>query len=157
MKVSFELNGETSSVNVRPDRTLRSVLREELGEKSVKSGCNTGRCGSCTVLLDGNAVKSCLVLAGKIDGRSIVTAEGLEATDSGAEVQQAFEKHAALQCGYCTPGFELTALDFVGEADAPDRDEIRSALEGNVCRCTGYETILDAVEELSDRDDIDEL
>jgi carbon-monoxide dehydrogenase small subunit len=157
MNVTFELNGERTSVTTRPDRTLRSVLREECGEKSVKTGCNTGRCGSCTVLLDGNAVKSCLVVAGKVDGRSVVTAEGLDENDTGTAVQRAFERNAALQCGYCTPGFVLTVLDFVEDADSPDRDETRSAIEGNVCRCTGYEKILDAVDDLGDRDGFDEF
>ncbi|MFB6110242.1 MAG: (2Fe-2S)-binding protein [Halodesulfurarchaeum sp.] len=152
MNIAFELNGEPTTVNVRPDRTVRSVLREECGEKSVKSGCDSGRCGSCTVLVDGDAVKSCLVLAGKIDGRSVVTAAGIGETDLGNDVRAAFEDHAALQCGYCTPGFVVTVQDFLEGADSPNRAEIKSAIEGNVCRCTGYERILDAVEDLSNRD-----
>lgn len=156
MNVAFELNGKPTSVTVRPDRTLRSVLREECGEKSVKTGCDSGRCGSCTVLLDGNAMKSCLVVAAKADGRSVVTVEGIEEGSLGNDVQTAFETHAALQCGYCTPGFVLTVLDLLEDDDSPDRDAVRSEIEGNVCRCTGYEKILEAVVAVSDQTANDE-
>lgn len=157
MNVTFELNGESLSVNVQPDRTLRAILRVECGEKSVKSGCDSGRCGSCTVLLDGNAVKSCLVLAAKVDGRSVRTAEGIDETDTGRDVQKAFENHAAFQCGYCTPGFVLTVMDFLEQTDSPGREAIRSAIKGNVCRCTGYEKIVDAVEDLAEQNASDEM
>lgn len=146
MKVSFELDGEETTVETSPDRPLRDLLRAECGAKSVKSGCDSGRCGSCTVLLDGEAVKSCLVLAGKVDGRSVTTVEGFEEGTLGREVQDAFEEHFAVQCGYCSPGFVLSALDYLDDDPSADREDIRSALTGNVCRCTGYEKILDAVE-----------
>lgn len=159
MRVTFELDGEETTVDVPPDRPLREVLREDCDEKSVKAGCDSGRCGVCTVLVDGAAVKSCLVVAAKVDGRSVTTVAGIEAGSVagidaeglGRELQDTFEEHAALQCGYCTPGFVLSALAYLEANPAADREEIRDALAGNVCRCTGYEKILDAVETVAGR------
>jgi carbon-monoxide dehydrogenase small subunit len=146
MNVTFTLDGAERTVDVPPDRPLREVLREDCDRKSVKTGCDSGRCGSCTVLLDGDAIKSCLVMAAQVDGRSVRTVEGIGAGDPGRELQDAFEDHFAVQCGYCTPGFVLSALAYLEDHPDADRDDLRSALEGNVCRCTGYEKILDAVE-----------
>lgn len=146
MNVSFKLDGEERTVEVQPDTPLREMLRKECDRKSVKTGCDSGRCGSCTVLLDGDAVKSCLVLAPQVDGRSVTTVDGLAEGSAGRRVQDAFEEHFAIQCGYCTPGFVLSALSVLEDHPDADREELRSALEGNVCRCTGYEKILDAVE-----------
>lgn len=150
MRVSFELDGEERTVDVPPDRSLRDLLRRECGTTSVKTGCDSGRCGSCTVLLDGEAVKSCLVLAPKVDGRSVTTVAGIEDGSLGRAVQDAFEAQAAIQCGYCTPGFVLSALSYLDANPDADREAIRSAVSGNVCRCTGYEKILDAVETVAD-------
>ncbi len=146
MKLTFELDGVDVSVETPPDRPLRDVLRRDCEATSVKTGCDSGTCGSCTVLLDGTAVKSCLVLAAKADGRSVTTVEGIDDDTLGREVQDAFEEHFALQCGYCTPGFVLSALAHLEDDPSADREAIRSALGGNVCRCTGYEKIVDAVE-----------
>ncbi|MEF8851006.1 MAG: (2Fe-2S)-binding protein [Haloarculaceae archaeon] len=151
MRVAFDLDGEATTVETPPDRPLRDLLRAECDVTSVKNGCDSGRCGACTVLLDGEPVKSCLVLAAKVDGRSVTTVAGIEDGSLGREVQDAFEAHFALQCGYCTPGFVLSALSYVDDDPDPDRAAVRSALSGNVCRCTGYEKILDAVEAVADR------
>jgi len=151
VKVSFELDGEALTVETPPDRSLREVLREDCDARSVKAGCDGGRCGACTVLLDGVAVKACLVMAAKVDGRSVTTVEGVADGSLGREVQDAFEEHAALQCGYCTPGVVLSALAYLDDDPDADRESLRAALSGNVCRCTGYEKILDAVEAVAER------
>lgn len=149
MKITFDLDGEETTVDVPPDRPLREVLRNECEERSVKSGCDSGRCGSCTVLLDGEAIKSCLVLAGKVDGRSVTTVAGIEEGSLGREIQDAFEEHAAIQCGYCAPGFVLSALSTLEDDTEAGREDLREALAGNACRCTGYEKLLDAVSDVS--------
>jgi aerobic-type carbon monoxide dehydrogenase small subunit (CoxS/CutS family) len=149
VKITFELDGEETTIDVPPDRPLREVLREDCGERSVKTGCDSGRCGSCTVLLDGEAVKSCLVLAGKVDGRSVTTVTGIDEGSLGRDVQDAFEDHTAIQCGYCAPGFVLSAASALEEDPTADRADLREALSGNACRCTGYEKILDAVSEVA--------
>lgn len=154
MRITFDLDGEETTVDVPPDRPLRDVLRRECGEKSVRSGCDSGRCGVCSVLLDGEVVKSCLVVAAKADGRSVTTVAGIDDGSLGRAVQDAFEEHGAVQCGYCTPGFVLSALAYLAEEPAADREAIREALGGNVCRCTGYEKILDAVEDVATRRDV---
>lgn len=148
VKLTFELDGERTQVDVPPDGPLRTVLRNECGKTCVKTGCDSGRCGACTVLLDGAAVKSCLVLAGKAADRSVTTVEGIKDGTLGREVQTAFQDHFALQCGYCTPGFVLSALDYVGGDPSGHRDDIRAAIRGNVCRCTGYAKIVDAIEDV---------
>jgi aerobic-type carbon monoxide dehydrogenase small subunit (CoxS/CutS family) len=151
VRVTFELDGEARTVETPPDRSLRGLLREDCDARSVKSGCDGGRCGACTVLLDGDAVKACLVMAAKVDGRSVTTVRGIADGSLGREVQDAFEEHAALQCGYCTPGFVLSALAYLEDHPDADREAIRSALSGNVCRCTGHEAIVDAVEAVAER------
>jgi aerobic-type carbon monoxide dehydrogenase small subunit (CoxS/CutS family) len=145
VRITFDLDGEATTVDVPPDRPLREVLRDDCEKRCVKSGCDSGRCGACTVLLDGDAVKSCLVLAGKVDGRSVTTVAGIDDGSHGRAIQDAFEEHGALQCGYCTPGFVLSARSYLEDNPEADRDDIGEALSGNVCRCTGYEKILDAV------------
>lgn len=152
MKVSFELDGEQTTVDVPPDRPLRDVLRRDCDARQVKSGCDSGRCGVCTVLVDGTAVKSCLVVAAKVDGRSVTTVGGIADGTLGRELQDAFEDHRAIQCGYCTPGFVLSAVAYLEDHPDADREELRSALSGNVCRCTGYEKILDAVAAVAEGD-----
>lgn len=153
MKITFDLDGVETTVDVPPDRPLREVLRNDCEERSVKSGCDSGRCGSCTVLLDDDAVKSCLVLAGKVDGRSVSTVAGIEEGSLGREVQDAFEEHAAIQCGYCAPGIVLSATSTLEDGDEVGREALREALSGNACRCTGYEKILDAVESVAGDDE----
>jgi aerobic-type carbon monoxide dehydrogenase small subunit (CoxS/CutS family) len=150
MNVTFELDGEETTVDVSPERSLRDLLRVDCDRKSVKTGCDSGRCGACTVLLDGAAVKSCLVVAPKVDGHSVTTVRGIAGGTLGRDLQDAFETHGALQCGYCTPGFVLSALSYLEDDPEADRDAIQDALGGNVCRCTGYEKIVDAVTDVAE-------
>lgn len=150
MNVTFELDGEEITVDVSPERPLRDLLRADCDTRSVKTGCDSGRCGACTVLLDGAAVKSCLVVAPKVDGRSVTTVRGIAEDTLGRDLQDAFETHGALQCGYCTPGFVLSALSYLEDDPEADRDAIRDALGGNVCRCTGYGKIVDAVADVAE-------
>jgi carbon-monoxide dehydrogenase small subunit len=140
------INGRTREVDARPEQTLLAVLRDTLGIFDLKEGCGEGVCGACTVLLDGRPVSSCLVLAGAVRGRPLVTVRGLETERGLHPLQEAFVRHGAVQCGFCTPGMLLTALVFLERHPRPTRDEIRRALEGNLCRCTGYAKIVDAIE-----------
>ena len=140
------INGRLRDVDVEPHRTLLEVLRDTLGIFDAKEGCNEGVCGACTVLLDGQPVSSCLLLGVATRGRSITTVRGLD--DEGLHpLQEAFLKHGAVQCGFCTPGMVLTALAFLERNPGADREAIRTAVDGNLCRCTGYTKILDAIEE----------
>jgi carbon-monoxide dehydrogenase small subunit len=141
------INGRAREVDASPDQTLLGVLRDTLGIFDVKEGCGEGVCGACTVLLDGRPVSSCLLLAVAVRDRPIMTVRGLEGEGGLLHpLQEAFVRHGAVQCGFCTPGMLLTALVFLERNPKPDRDEIRRALEGNLCRCTGYTKIVDAVE-----------
>jgi carbon-monoxide dehydrogenase small subunit len=146
MITRFVLNGRPRELDVRANETLLGVLRDTLGLFDVKQGCDEGVCGACTVLLDGRPVSSCLVLAPGVEGRSVVTLRGVERDGALHPLQEAFARHGAVQCGFCTPGMVLTALAFLERRPRPGRDEIRAALEGNLCRCTGYTKIVDAVE-----------
>jgi len=148
MKVELKLvvNGNTYTVYVSPWMTLLDVLRNELQLTGTKSGCNTGECGACTVLIGGKAVKSCLVLAAQVQGREIVTIEGLEGEEGRLHpLQQAFIDHFAVQCGFCTPGMILSAKALLDKNPSPTEEEVRVALSGNLCRCTGYVKIVEAV------------
>jgi carbon-monoxide dehydrogenase small subunit len=144
--VSFVLNGRAREVDVLPSETFLEVLRDRLGIFDVKEGCDEGVCGACTVLFDGRPASSCLVLAPAVRGRRITTVRGLARGAGLHPLQEAFVKHGAVQCGFCTPGMLLTALAFLERHPAATRAEIRTALEGNLCRCTGYAKIVDAVE-----------
>ncbi len=143
--LSFTLNGEPVTVAVEPHRSLLWVLRERFGLTGTKEGCGVGECGACTVLLDGQAVNACLVLAPKAAGREVLTVEGLGGPDALHPLQRAFVDKHAVQCGYCTPGMLLSAAALLRDNPRPTRDEIRTALAGNLCRCTGYTQIVDAV------------
>jgi aerobic-type carbon monoxide dehydrogenase small subunit (CoxS/CutS family) len=147
MNISFKLNGKSVSAEVSPHQPLRDILRSQFDLTGVKVGCHSGRCGVCSILLDGKVVKSCLLMAPKVNNHSITTIEGLATKDNLHPVQQAFKDNFALQCGYCTPGFIMATVDYVSSSPTypPDRDEIKSAIKGNVCRCTGYEKIISAV------------
>lgn len=154
INVRFILNGSPCSVRVPPEATLLAVLREHLLLTGTKCGCEIGQCGACTVLVAGKAVASCLVLAGQIEGRSVETVEGLatEVTPSGDglhPLQRAFLDADAVACGFCTPGILMSARALLMENPRPSRSEIRRALSGNLCRCTGYLQIIDAVEAAS--------
>lgn len=143
--ISLKVNGDPVRLAVSlPDRLI-DVLREELELTGAKLGCGEGECGACSVLLDGKVVNSCLVLAAECDGASVVTIEGLAAGHELHPVQQAFVDRGAIQCGYCSPGMILSAVALLKENHAPCEKEVRRALEGNLCRCTGYRKIIDAV------------
>ena len=146
MRVSFSVNGCREQIDVEPRRTLADALREDLGLTGTHLGCEQGVCGACTVLLDGEPVRSCLMLAVQADGSSLTTVEGL-ASERGDlhPLQQAFADCHGLQCGFCTPGFLISALHLLTENRHPTREEIRTGLSGNICRCTGYAGIVDAV------------
>jgi len=144
--IRITLNGEPTDLSFAPYKTLLEVLREDLGHTGTKHGCELGECGACAVLLDGKAVLSCLVLAVDCDGSDVTTVEGLAADGQLHPLQEAFADHGGSQCGYCTPGMLVTAKALLDQNPHPSRDQIREALSGNLCRCTGYLQIFDAVE-----------
>ena len=145
--VSLTVNGVPYELELEPRELLVYVLRERLGLTGTVVGCDTSSCGSCTVLLGGESVKSCTLLGVQADGCEITTIEGLAADDGGlSELQESFHEHHALQCGYCTSGMVLAAASLLAETPRPTEDQIRHALEGNICRCTGYQNIVDAIE-----------
>lgn len=149
--VKFRVNGSDEEVFVEPWWSLAFVLREVLGLTGTKVGCEAGDCGSCTVLIDGKPVKSCLFLAVKAKGKDILTVEGLRGKNGGLHpLQEAFIKHFAVQCGFCSPGMILTAKALLDENPAPTEEDVRKALAGNLCRCTGYVKIVEAVLAASD-------
>ena len=143
--VALTVNGTRHEVEVEPRDLLVHMLRERLSLTGTNVGCDTSSCGACTVLLDGQSVKSCTVLAVQADGAEVTTIEGLASNGELHPVQQAFHDHHALQCGYCTPGMVMAAVSLIEKGEATDRDAIRSGLEGNLCRCTGYHNIVEAV------------
>ncbi|WP_018992099.1 (2Fe-2S)-binding protein [Aromatoleum toluclasticum] len=143
--ITLHINGEQYSLNVAVNRTLLDVLRDELGMTETKYGCGTGECGACTVLVEGKAINSCLTLAATMDGKRITTAAGLSDFGRLDHIQQAFVDEAAIQCGYCTPGMVMKTASLLAKNPDPSEAEIRHALEGNICRCTGYEKIVKAV------------
>jgi carbon-monoxide dehydrogenase small subunit len=141
------VNAAKRSASVPSETTLLELLREHFGLTGAKRGCDVGDCGACTVIVDGIAVNACLMLASQVNGRSVLTIEGLATKDALHPLQQAFEQHAALQCGFCGPGVILSARALLDEKENPDRHEIREALAGHLCRCTGYVKMIEAVEE----------
>lgn len=143
--VRLIVNGSPVAVQVEEDRTLLYLLREVLGLTGTKEGCGEGDCGACSVLLDGELVNSCLVLAIQAEGREVLTIEGVGGADQLHPIQQAFIEAGAIQCGYCTPGMVLAAKALLAKAPNPGEEEIRRGLSGNLCRCTGYQKIVDAV------------
>ena len=147
MKIKFTLNGKLTEVEAPADISLLVLLREYLGLTGTKEGCSVGECGACSVLLDGRLMNSCLVLAPQVDGRSVVTIEGVCLPDgSPNDLQQAFIQYGAVQCGFCTPGMIMAGEALLANNLHPDREEIREAIAGNLCRCTGYQQIVDAIE-----------
>lgn len=146
--VKLTVNNEILEVAINVNRTLLEVLREDLALTGAKESCGQGACGSCTVLLDGLPVRSCLLLAVEAEGRAITTIEGLSRGEKLHPLQDAFVEHHAIQCGFCSPGMILTASAFLEKNPSPTEDEIRRALSGNICRCTGYAKIIGAVKAL---------
>jgi carbon-monoxide dehydrogenase small subunit len=145
MRIDLVVNGERVMTDVWPGESLLYALRERLGLPGSKNACEQGECGSCSVLLDGTLACSCLVLAAQADGHEVVTVEGLARDEELHPVQRAFVEAGAVQCGFCTPGLVVAAADLLARSPHPDDDEIREALSGNLCRCTGYGRILEAV------------
>lgn len=145
--INMKVNGKPVEIAVDDRESLADVLRNRLGLTSVKKGCEVGECGACTVLIDGEAVNTCIYLAVWADNKSILTVEGLKGKNGELSiVQQAFIDEAAVQCGFCTPGLIMTAVEIVGKGKRYTRDELRKLISGHLCRCTGYENILNAVE-----------
>jgi carbon-monoxide dehydrogenase small subunit len=144
--VSLTVNGIPHELELEPRELLVYVLRDRLGLTGTVVGCDTSSCGACTVLLEGESVKSCTLLGVQADGREITTIEGLSENGTLHPLQQAFHEHHALQCGYCTSGMIIAAASLLDENPHPSEDDIRHALEGNICRCTGYQNIVDAIE-----------
>ena len=151
-EISLKVNGDTYNLFIEPWRTLNEVLREDLNLTGTKLGCGSGDCGACTVMVEGKSISSCLTLAVAVDGKEILTVEGL--APSGEElhpIQEAFLEKGAIQCGFCTPGMELSALNLLNKNLDPDEKEIRLAISGNLCRCTGYNKIVDAIADAGQR------
>ena len=146
LQVSITVNGAEHILELEPRELLVYVLRERLGLTGTNVGCDTSSCGACTVLLDGESVKSCTLLGVQVDGHEITTIEGLGTNGTMHPVQEAFHEQHGLQCGYCTPGFIMAAVSLLEETPNPSEEEIRHALEGNLCRCTGYHNIVRAVQ-----------
>jgi carbon-monoxide dehydrogenase small subunit len=148
-RVKLEVNGAVVEIEVEARETLLDALRHQLGLTGTHAGCEHGSCGACTVLVDGDVVRSCLVLAVQLEGRAVTTIEALGRPDALGPIQEALRRHHGLQCGFCTPGMVITAIDLLAHNPSPTEAEIREALAGNLCRCTGYAGIVAAVAELA--------
>ena len=151
-QIQMRVNGEEVEGWVEPRRTLLDFLRDDLNLTGTKKGCDLGNCGSCTVLMDGKPINSCLVLAVEAEGREILTIEGLSEGSKLHPIQEAFIQHGAVQCGYCTPGMILSAKALLDENPRPSEEEVRIAISGNLCRCTGYKRIVGAILNMAGRD-----
>ncbi len=146
LTIHLTINGQPVSIATAPNRRLIDLLREDLKLTGTKEGCGIGECGACTVLLNGKAVNSCLVLAGQVEGAEILTIEGLAQNGQLHPLQENFIKYGAVQCGFCTPGMIMSAYALLLENPSPSEDEIKAAIAGNLCRCTGYKQIIEAIE-----------
>jgi aerobic-type carbon monoxide dehydrogenase small subunit (CoxS/CutS family) len=151
--IELRINNDSYDLAVEPQRTLLEVLREDLGLTGAKEACGTGECGACTVLIDGKPILSCLTLAIEVQGKEIITIEGLTGGGDLHPLQKAFIQYGAIQCGYCTSGMILNAKSILDENPKPSREEILKGLEGNLCRCTGYNKIVEAIMEASKGED----
>jgi len=149
LKISFMLNGKEIQIDAPPDRRVLDILREDLNLTGTKEGCGTGECGACAILVDGESRLSCLMLAAQLEGRSVTTIEGMAPEGGLHPLQDAFVEYGAVQCGFCTPGMVISAADLLRRNPNPTRLEIREGLSGNLCRCTGYQKIVDAVQKAS--------
>ena len=146
IQIILTVNNTVYELESMPNRTLLNVLREDLGLTGTKEGCGVGECGACAVLMDGEPVNSCLILIGQADGHSITTIEGLAQNGKPHPLQKSFVEHGAVQCGFCTPGMIIASKALLDENPEPSKEEVREALAGNICRCTGYTKIVDAVQ-----------
>ena len=147
MKINFTLNGKPIAVDTPANVTLLTLLRDNLGMTGTKDGCEVGECGACSIILDGRVVNSCMMMAPQANGRTITTIEGISDPDGGPnDLQRAFVEHGAVQCGYCTPGMIMASEALLARTLAPTEAETRSAIAGNLCRCTGYQQIVEAVD-----------
>jgi aerobic-type carbon monoxide dehydrogenase small subunit (CoxS/CutS family) len=153
MNIKFQLNNRPITVNVPPDRRVIDLLRDDLGLTGTKEGCGSGECGACSILVNGTTRLSCLMLAPQLNGCIVETIEGLTHGDDMNHLQEAFVKHGAVQCGFCTPGMIITATDLLRKNPHPSRDEIRQGISGNLCRCTGYQKIVDAIDAAAENSD----
>jgi aerobic-type carbon monoxide dehydrogenase small subunit (CoxS/CutS family) len=145
VEIELKVNGTSYQVKIKPWRTLVEVLREDLGLMGTKKSCNEGECGACTLILDGRSAASCLVLAIDAQGRDILTIEGMSEGETLHPIQESFLKHGGLQCGFCTPGMVMSAKALLDENPTPTLEETRRAISGNLCRCTGYQHIIDSI------------
>ena len=145
--IEITVNGQRQKVEVTARETLLDVLRNRLGATEVKNGCGKGDCGSCAVILDGRAVNSCLTLALQADGKEVITLKGIGTEENPHPLQKSFVEHGAIQCGFCTAGMIVSAKAFLDQKQRPSSDEIREAISGNLCRCTGYKKIIEAVQD----------
>lgn len=150
MQIKFKVNGRKYDLDLDPKLRLIDILREELELTGTKEGCGEGECGTCTVIIDKQAVNSCLILAPQIRNKEIITVEGLEKDGELDKLQESFIKNGAIQCGYCTPGMLMSAKALLMKNPKPSKDEIKDAIAGNLCRCTGYNKIVSAIEEVVD-------
>ena len=151
MKVAFELNGKDVTVETRPNQTLVDLLRDELGITSVKKGCEQGECGACTLMVDGVAVTSCIVLAPQVEGRKVTTLDGLEDDPLMEKLRAAYVENGAVQCGFCTPGMLISSYALLKVNPKPTQEEVKIGIEGNICRCTGYTKIIAAIHDAAER------
>lgn len=151
MLLEFKVNGKDYKIDIDPNKRLLDVLREDLNLTGTKEGCGEGECGACTVIMNGAAVNSCLVMAVQARGKEIITVEGLEKDGELDELQKAFIKHGALQCGFCTPGMLMSLKALLLKNPNPTEDEIKTAIAGNLCRCTGYVKIVEAVKDVVEK------
>ncbi|KAB3532087.1 (2Fe-2S)-binding protein [Alkaliphilus serpentinus] len=150
-KINFILNNEEITHEVAANRTLLDVIREDFDLTGAKEGCGAGECGACTILVDRKPINACLMLAVEADGKEILTIEGLSVNNKLDQIQQAFIDHAALQCGYCTPGMIMSGKALLMDNPSPTEEEVKEAISGNLCRCTGYKKIVEAIMEVADK------
>jgi len=151
INLNLNVNGKEVTLKVGPKERLIDTLREQLNLTGTKEGCSIGECGACTIILNGEAVSSCLILTGQIGGSEVLTIEGLEVAGKLDPLQKAFIDYQAVQCGFCTPGMLMSAKSLLMKNPHPSREEIKTTLEGNLCRCTGYEQIIEAIESVANK------
>lgn len=151
MILNFKLNGKDTAVELNENKRLVDFLRDDLLLTGTKEGCGVGECGACTIVLNGKAVNSCLLLANQIDNCELITVEGLAEGDKISKLQENFMKYGAIQCGFCTPGMLMSAYALFLENPQPTKEEIKTAIEGNLCRCTGYKPIIEAITETAEK------